>query len=691
MHLITDYPWYFLLLCVLLGVAYSMLLYFRTRRRFPQRVNVALAVLRGVTVTIIAALLLAPMVKRSLHEQERPIIVVAQDNSQSIVLRADSAFYRNDYAEQMKQLVAALEKDYEVHTYCYDGQLVDSSEPDYTGQSTDMAGALNEVLDRYAGRNVGALILTGDGIFNRGLNPVSVAERSSFPIYTVALGDTTVGVDAAVTYVRYNKLCYLGNRFPLEVTVSANHLSGMSKRLTVSQDGKVIESRLLTYNTDRYVTSEQFLIDAEKPGIQTYEIRIEAAAGELSQRNNTRTLTIEVIDGRQKIAIIAAVPHPDVAALRQSIESNEMCEVETFLVGDFQGNVHDYDLVVLHQLPAKGERDAVVRQVVSAKIPCLFVLGSRSDLKAFNNLHVGLEIQSRIERQNESLPVVNSDFTYFDLGSDVADRIAQMPPLLAPFGEYQQSPNVQSLITARVGNVNSDIPLIACTQQGEVRYVFVAGEGLWRWRMMDYQYNQTHDNFNALIRKLTTYASTQIGKDRFRVVAQSMYDETAPVTIEAELYDANYELVNKAEVSLTLRGEGTQPVSYNFNPSGNRYVATLGHLSPGNYRYEATTQWEGKPLTAQGSFVVERLHLEDLNLVADYSLMNTLATLTGGAMLMAGQTAELPQQLQQRDDIKSVVYTHTRYSELLNVPWLLIMLLVLLGVEWGIRKYHGEI
>ena len=60
-------------------------------------------------------------------------------------------------------------------------------------------------------------------------------------------------------------------------------------------------------------------------------------------------------------------------------------------------------------------------------------------------------------------------------------------------------------------------------------------------------------------------------------------------------------------------------------------------------------------------------------------------------MLQPSQIGELPQLLQQRDDIKTVVYSNIRYTDLLNVPLLLILLLLLLGAEWGIRKYHGEI
>ena len=60
-------------------------------------------------------------------------------------------------------------------------------------------------------------------------------------------------------------------------------------------------------------------------------------------------------------------------------------------------------------------------------------------------------------------------------------------------------------------------------------------------------------------------------------------------------------------------------------------------------------------------------------------------------MLSSDSLSALPRLLRQRDDIKTVVYSNTRYTELLNLPLLLLLLLLLMGAEWGLRKYHGEI
>ena len=99
----------------------------------------------------------------------------------------------------------------------------------------------------------------------------------------------------------------------------------------------------------------------------------------------------------------------------------------------------------------------------------------------------------------------------------------------------------------------------------------------------------------------------------------------------------------------------------------------------------------GKQFTVTGSFVVEEVNLEELQLVADHSLLNTLTQMTGGQMLYPDQLEDFPQLLEQRDDVMPVIYSQTRYTDWLQLPLLFVLIVVLLGSEWVIRKYNGEI
>ena len=116
-ELYTDYKWYFFLFCLLLGLGYALLLYFRNKKSsLSPKVRIVLGVLRFLSISILAFLLLSPLVKQQLTNKEKPIIIVGQDNSSSIMLNSDSLFYKNNYIPLLQQTIAELEKDYEYLT-----------------------------------------------------------------------------------------------------------------------------------------------------------------------------------------------------------------------------------------------------------------------------------------------------------------------------------------------------------------------------------------------------------------------------------------------------------------------------------------------------------------------------------------------------------------------------------------------
>lgn len=729
MHLLIDYPWYFVLLCLLAGAAASALLYYLSFRRrgadakpFGKRTTLLLSAVRFLAVSLIAFLLLAPLVKRQHNITEKPLIVIAHDNSESLALTADSTYYRNDFQDAMDKLAGKLRSDFEVVEYVYGDHVAlrdDDTMALFSNKATDMGELLNAIGERYYHRNVGAMVLASDGIYNKGVNPVSQTAALTFPIYSIALGDTVLHRDAAVAHVRCNRIANLGNKFPMDITVNAARMNGEEAVLTVSNGGRQLFSKQIRYQGDHYSTVEQVLLEATIPGLQRYEVALTPLNGEQSTANNYRSVPVEVIDGHQKIAIIAAAPHPDVAALRQAIQANSNYEVDCFLLtesglerlGTSQATARqrfapdDYNMLVFHQLPSKsGTANADMTTWLKGGVPALFVVGSTTDLPRFNALHTGLEIVSRIDRQNEAMPLFNSNFTLFSFDESMARQLEQCPPLVSPFGDYKTNGNLQTLFFSRVGTVNSGQPLVAMVQlQGgegvassqPVRYAFVAGEGLWRWRLSCYQQFGTHEPFDALIDKIVSFTALRFSKDRFMVEVSNVFSESEPVMLNAQLYNDNYEAVNVPDVSLTVQlldaNASREPLRYAFNRSGQGYTLNIGQLPPGLYRYTAATRFNGKEYTAAGSFLVEQQLLEQLSLRADHSLLQTLATATGGAMLYPDQLDQLPDMLKQRDDVKSLIYTETTYSDMLNMPLIFLLIVILLAVEWVVRKFNGNV
>ena len=63
-----------------------------------------------------------------------------------------------------------------------------------------------------------------------------------------------------------------------------------------------------------------------------------------------------MIDNREKILILANAPHPDIAAIEQSISAAQTYEVDVALANDFTKPLKPYSLIILHQVSTLPQR-----------------------------------------------------------------------------------------------------------------------------------------------------------------------------------------------------------------------------------------------------------------------------------------------------------------------------------------------
>lgn len=656
--MILNHPWYFVLLCLLVGAVYAAALYAFGRRTFPEWLQRLLAVLRFSVVSAIAFLLLEPVSRQAVHERLKPHVLVTVDQSLSVTSSADSTF----------SLAALCD---ELDDYC---QIT----VDTFGNNsfTD----IGEILTRYSHDDVAAMVLATDGIYNRGANPASVAEHLPFPVHTIALGDTSRRRDAALVDIRCNRIAMMGNNFPVELTTTAAWFKGSSTRLTLTDaKGHVLQRLPVNYDEDIATSIFATSLSANEPGLQRIIATLEPLDGEYTTANNTITFYVDVIDSRQHVAIYANAPHPDIAALKRSIEGNPNYEATVIYAPDAKKADTSYSLAILHNLPSTSHPDVSFAN----GLPQLYVIGLQTDLPRFNALHNGFEINARASRTNEVTAIHQPAFSLFRLDDATTAAVEAMPPLSAPFGESHATEGMQTLFSARLGNIDTRQPLIAAYAAGGQRRAFIWGEGLWRWRLADWQANSSHDHFDQLVAQLVSFTAMQHTGSRLQVEAARSYAEGESPVVRAQLYNENYELTNTAEVHFQLSGDSLE-TDYTFARDGAAYSLTLPDLKGGLYRYRATAD----DLTVDGSFAVEVLNLEQRTLVADHNLLHTISATTGGETYHPTQLSALISQLSA---LKPTIYSHTHYAELLRLPWVLALVILLLAAEWVLRKYHGEL
>ncbi len=692
MSIETEYPGWVVILCTLLGVVYSAILYFRNRREdFSTTTKRILSIFKAGAIIVIALLLLDPLLKSVFNTSVAPIIILAQDGSQSLLIGKDSGFYKNEYPAQFSQLIDELGENYQVRRYTFNEKVNEGADFSFTGKQTDISALFDELLTRYSNRNVGALLVASDGLYNKGLNPVYASKDFKFPFYTLALGDTAVRKDMFLQKVNFNRIAYLGNSFPVEVIVGANLCKGLKSTLTVSLKGNVVFSKNLSIPDDKFNETIRLELEAKEAGLQRYRISIAPMEDEISTANNREDIFIDVLDTKQKILILALSPHPDVAAIREAIENNFNYEVNYSLISDFKDQLEEYNLVILHQLPG-GNQPAgnVISEAIENKISLLYILGKQSNLTRFNQQTAGVQIVADNFNANESLPVYNCDFSLFTVGTEAQKAYETFPPLLAPFGDYKVLNSANPLFYQQIGSLETSYPLIVFNQTLIHKTGVIVGEGIWRWKLSSYLRNGNHIPFNQLITKMVQFLSVKVDKSFFQVKGNTNFLENKPVELDAEVYNQSYELIDEPEVEMTITNSEGTTFPFVFSKTAYAYHLNAGVLPVDNYTYEAKVRVGEKLYHENGEFTVSPLNIEMSNTIADHNLLYQLATKHGGRMLTVDQMKDFPEILNEREDIKTITYSEKRYWELVNVFWVFIIVLAILATEWFLRKFNGS-
>ncbi len=693
--LFDNSPW-LVIPCLLVGAIYALLLYLKRKgfrhESWGKQINYLLTALRFFLVSLLCFLLVGPFIKQIKNTLEEPIVVFAVDNSSSIAEVQDSSELIT-FQQNMEAVSAKLREDgYTLDLRTFNGlQTLDSLQFQFT--SSDLGNLLSTISTDYEGRNLASVVLFSDGIYNEGVSPSY--RPYSFRINTVGLGDTIPKQDINIQNLFYNKIAYQGNKFPLVAEIANTGFEGQSVNVNIKNRGKVIASETLTFDQARDVNSLEFLLDASQEGMQRYEVEVQALDEEFTTQNNTSQAYVEIIEGKENILLLAQSPHPDIKALRSAIESNKNYELRSVILSVDEVSERDladvkYDLVIFHQLPGRNLENAMVRKYMDEASASWFIMGAQSDLFSLSENNSIINVASVNNDTDEVKAVYNSAFTGFQLDGEDQAIIEEFLPLTVPFGRVELKNNADVLLYQKVGSVDTSKPLLVVGEVDERKTAVMLAEGLWQWRLQEFAKYENTQTFDALISKLTQFLSAKEDKRRFKVYPEKdVFEDTEPVVFETEIYDEVYEEIYGFKINLTLTDETGEAKNYNYitNESNTQY--RISNLPEGIYQYKATAQIDGEQMSSNGEFTVRSLQIETLNLTANHQLLRDLASNSGGLFFEREAIGNMDEQLQTQE-AKGKIYTSEAFLPIINLKWLFFVLLILVSVEWGVRKYMGS-
>lgn len=680
-----TYPALWVFLALLVSAGFSFLLYYRNKENasLTGGQKGILATLRFLSIFLILLFLLTPLIKREKKIKQLPILAVAVDNSLSV----------KPFAESFQQLAQRMDEqfseDYQVEYWTFGQKTEQGKEFNASEKGSDYGMLIKTLKSNYINKNMGAVLLVGDGIYNQGQNPVNLSANLKFPVYTLGVGDTTLQADAAIRNVRTNKVAFLKNKFPIEVELKFSRLKNKIAYIEIENKGEQVYSSTVNITSEDDFKLEFANPEASRAGLQHYKIRIRPFEEETNVKNNEYEFVIQVLENKQKILMLSEGPHPDMGALRTSIAELQNYETQIITGNQVPDSLKKYSLIILNQLPSKTNvASTLLARIKESRIPVLFIAGPHSMLDQMNSLDMGMKI-SVSNNTEEVQALFNDDFSYFTLSRETKELLSMAPPLISPFGNTEVSPLMQSLARQSVKNIPTQKTLLAFGNEKGRKVGFIAGEGIWRWRLYNFHASGHHDAFNELMHKIIQYLSLRENEDNFNVNYPALFQENDPIEMTAELYNDSYELVNTPDVNIRIMNDSLKEFNYTFDRTGDHYRLNIGNQPPGDYTFEAKTQLGSQLFTEKGSFSIVRNEIELQNNQADFGLLYQLAHQSGGQFASMENVGTLLDAIDNNKQITVQQHRQTFLTEWINVKWLFFILILLLSVEWFFRKYWG--
>jgi hypothetical protein len=162
------------------------------------------------------------------------------------------------------------------------------------------------------------------------------------------------------------------------------------------------------------------------------------------------------------------------------------------------------------------------------------------------------------------------------------------------------------------------------------------------------------------------------------------------IKIEAQLYNQAFSPVTDAEVEADIiSNDENKIVKLNHSVNGFYTGSTVIEIK-GDYKIIAKSKLSGNNIESNYyNFLVGDLSLEKIETVINKNLLKKIAAKSDGRYFEIENSSELLDQLSSLDKSSEVV--ETQYSEIKlssNLYWLLLVI-VLFGIEWFVRKRNG--
>ncbi|WP_296317459.1 VWA domain-containing protein [Winogradskyella sp. UBA3174] len=640
-----------------------------------------LTVLRALSIFGILLLLINPKLESFNYYDEKPTLVVAVDNSESITYLKQ--------AENAKTLFNSLttnpelKKRFNIKAYSFGKTTNTLDSLSFNEHQSNIAESLKKLGEVYANQTAPIIMLT-DGNQTYGVDYSFGVKKIKQPIYPLILGDTTLYSDLSIKQLNVNRYVYLKNKFPIEIIANYSGVVSVTTDLKIWSGNSIVFRKPITFDASKTSEIVSTALIATSVGVKTYRVELTPINTEKNKVNNSKNFGVEVIDQKTNIALVSDRLHPDLGALKKSIEGNEQRSVSILKPKEYVSKIDDFQLVILYQ--PNNNFNELLKEIKNRKLNTFTITGATTNWNILNNTQD--YFKQTITNQTENYqPNFNTNY-----GTFIVDNLDfnNFPPLKSEFGAFAITGPHDVLLYKTVNGITTDQIMLATFEANTTKHAILNGEDIWRWRAQTFLDTDSFVDFDNVINKLVQFLSSNKKRKRINIDYKSFYNGNDDVILTAQYFNKNFEFDKEASLSVVLRNKDINSL---------KEVPLL--LNNGNYRvdlsgieaglYDFTIKHNSETVSSSGSFKVLAYNVEQQFLNADVSKLVSVAFNSGGKAYFKTELEQLINNLLGDKRFATIQKSTKNIVPLIDWKYLLVLIALSLFIEWFIRKYNGLI
>ncbi|HYD51383.1 MAG TPA: hypothetical protein VEA99_02100 [Gemmatimonadaceae bacterium] len=736
-----------LVVVAILAVAAAMT-YARAGTRtalLARRDRVVLGALRLAALALLVLCLSRPRLLLSEAVPQRNYVGVLLDDSRSMQI-ADvgsaprSTFVRQTFDSATGSVMRALADRFRVRSYGFSREMErvgGAAQLAFTGQETRVGEALEQAREALGSVPLAGLVVVTDGADNA---RTPMAERllalraHGVPIYTVGVGRERFARDVEVRRVDAPRHALEGSSLVVDVLVAQQGYAGRTVPVLVEDEGRIVGRQEVTLPAGRDAAVVRVNVTASEAGARTLTVRVPAQAGEEVAQNNVRSALVDVRGGRRKILYVEGEPRFEVKFVRRAVADDSLLQLVVLqrtadhkflrlsvdsgeeLASGFPATREElfgYTGIVLGSIEASfftADQLRMLADFVSERGGGLLALGGPralaegglADTPLADALPVSLPRGGARSADEEPVvtdlavaptPVGRAHPVTQIAGSDSASaaRWRSFPAVTSVNAIGALKPGAVALLTGRVPDGGrgraSDLPVLAVQSFGRGRAATLAIQDSWLWQM-DATVSIEDESHETFWRQLLRWL---VSETPGRVATTLSADRVGPreaVTVRADVRDARYLGVNDARVlARVVAPSGVErmvPLSWTVERDG-EYSGSFTADEPGRYAVHVAARTRADSVAASAApLEVAEPQEEYFGAEMRGALLRRIAEETGGRFY----TPETVRNLAEDIALGGRGVTVVREMDLWDMPVVFLLLVALLGGEWGYRRWR---